>query len=119
MSIDDFRKLEVYIRSKRLLPVVKRLSDKIKIENRDLARNLIKTACQIGPQIAEGFAKKSSVDEFKRYITISIGSTDEMIAHLEQVLLLVEGINQDSVLLLIKEYEIIVKQLQTLKKNWK
>lgn len=79
----------------------------------------MKTACQIAPQIAEGYGKKSSVSEFKRYITMAIGSTDEMTAHLEQVPLLLDSINKKSVNLLVNEYRIIAKQLQVLKKNWK
>ncbi len=119
MSIADFRDLEVYQRSRNLLPVVKRLCLHIENEQRDLARNLMKTACQIGPEIAEGHAKKSSINEFKRFITMAIGSSDEMTAHLEQVPLLIRDVNMKSIARLINEYRIIAKQLQVLKKNWK
>ena len=119
MSIKDFRVLEVYQRCQKLLAPVKKLSKKIEKDHRDLARNLIKTACQIGPQIAEGYAKKSSANEFKRYLDMGIGSTDEMIAHLEQVIILADNVNKESIKRLISEYEIIAKQLQTLKKVWK
>ena len=118
MSIRDFRDLEVYQQSQRLLPVIQRLGDRVKSVSRELAKNLLKTACQIGPQIAEGYAKKSSVNEFKRYLSIAIGSTDEMIAHLEQVLLLCPTVNGESVRRLIAEYEVIVKRLQTLRRLW-
>ena len=84
-----------------------------------MARNLLKTACQIAPEIAEGYAKKSSVNEFKRFLDMAIGSTNEMIAHLEQVPLLDEQLNQQSITTIIKEYEVIAKQLQVLKKTWR
>jgi len=119
MSIADFRDLEVYQRCQRLIPVIRRLKEHIENAQRDLARNLIKTACQIGPEIAEGYGKKSSATEFKRYITMAIGTADEMTAHLEQVPLLVDTINKESINRLINEYRIIAKQLQVLKKNWK
>ncbi len=109
----------MYQQSQRLLPVIQRLCNRVTSVSRELAKNLLKTACQIGPQIAEGYAKKSSSNEFKRYLGIAIGSTDEMIAHLEQVLLLCPTINADSVRLLIGEYETIVKRLQTLKRMWR
>ena len=118
MSINDFRDLDVYQHSQRMLPVVDKLCNKIKNQYRELSHNLMKTACQIAPQIAEGYAKKSSSDEFRRYLTMAIGSTDEMIAHLEQVKLLVKSVNHDSVDRLIAEYEVIVKRLQTLKRVW-
>ena len=119
MSIRDFRDIKIYQRSQSLLPIIQRLSLRIQKEQRELAKNLLKTACQIGPQIAEGYAKKSSSNEFKRYLDMAIGSTDEMIAHLEQVPLLVSSINKQSIETLISEYETIVKQLQVLKRNWK
>lgn len=118
MAITDFRDLIVYKRSQALLPVIKRLCQKIECQNKELARNLLKTACQIAPEIAEGYAKKASAQEFKRYLEMAIGSTDEMIAHLEQVLLLEQAINRSSIQTLVKEYERIVKQLQVLKRNW-
>ncbi len=119
MSIRDFRDLEVYQRCSILLPTIKRLRNKLEPNYRELAKNLLKTACQIGPEIAEGYAKKSSVDEFKRYLTMAIGTANEMIAHLEQVPLLAPEVNQESIRMLIQEYERIAKQIQVLKKSWK
>lgn len=48
----------------------------------DLKRQCKRAAQSISANIAEGFAKKKSEKEFKRYLIIALGSSDEMMSHM-------------------------------------
>ncbi len=49
-----------------------------KLEQFGLAEQMRKASKSIAANLAEGFAKRSSQSEFKRFIKIAIGSSDEM-----------------------------------------
>ena len=120
----DVEQLEVYKRAIALIEPVDRLASLIERQNRDQARDLRKTARQIAPSIAEGFAKKESQKDFKRFIGISMGSSDEMITHLRQAKKSkFSGTKVETFDALIRHYKILSKQLNqlhtTLKQNLK
>jgi len=119
MPIKDVTELEVYQISLKLLKVVYRLAKKVEIYDKDLARVLRKTARQIAPQIHEGYAKKQFIAEFKRFQIIAMGSSDEMVTHLRQVKVICPSINSDGCDVLIQQYIILSKKLNTLIKTWK
>jgi len=76
---------------------------------------MTRAANSIHANVAEGFGK--SIQDFKRYLTISLGSCDELRSHLkdaQNVGLIDETTAQE----LISSYEVVGKQLNKLKQKW-
>jgi len=98
-----------------LIKTVDKLAGLVEKYDRELAKCLRKTSRQISPSIHEGFSKRSTQKEFKPFIGISMGSSDEMITHLRQVIILqftnVKDITCET---LIERYKILSKQLNAL-----
>lgn len=83
--IQDVLDLEVYKESLRLL---KELYDFLRYfpkSEYDTVSQLKRAGKSIPANIAEGFAKRKSAAEFKRFLKIAIGSSDEVISHLRAV----------------------------------
>ena len=83
--IYDVLDLEVYRESLRLL---KELYEFLRIFPKsefDTVSQLKRAGKSIPANIAEGFAKRKSEAEFKRFLKISIGSSDEVISHFRAV----------------------------------
>ena len=79
-TVRSFRDLEVYQRAYSLsLDVHKATLDFPRIEQYALADQMRRGSKSICANIAEGFAKqRASSAEFRRYVLIAIGSSDEM-----------------------------------------
>jgi len=73
--------LEVYKESMSLLKEVHILVSLIPQAEQDLIWQIKRASRSIPANIAEGFAKKSSVKEFKRYLMIALGSSDILISN--------------------------------------
>ncbi len=87
-----------------------------------LKKQIISSAESIPALIAEGFAKRKNEKEFKRFLRMALGSSDETITHLREIYLLIKHnyyINKDLCTELGKEYKIISKQLNTMIKKWR
>ena len=90
-----------------------------KSEQYGLADQIRRASKSICANIAEGFAKQSySSKEFKRYIMIAIGSSDEMRVWLRYCLDLTY-IETETWQYWRDEYEEISKMLQGLYRSWK
>jgi four helix bundle protein len=67
--------------------------------------------------ISEGYAKKQSIKEFKKYLRDALGESNEMINHLtfakEQSYL-----SSNQVLDLLQRYQIVGKKLYSLESKW-
>ena len=119
--IRDVTDLEVHQRALELLDQIYTLIKVIPMSHFKLRKQISEAAESIAPLIAEGFAKKRSVKEFKRFLEMALGSSDEVVSHLRVAQILakhypkipVERCNQ-----LIIEYKIISKKLQKLIDNW-
>jgi len=73
------------------------------------------SAKSVSAQIAEGFAKKDSQAEFKRFLLMALGSSDETITHLRQIeLLSFPMIKKETCVALIEHYKIESKQINSL-----
>lgn len=118
MSIHDVGDLRVYKLALALLQKAYKLALLVEPHDRDMAKNLKKTAAQIAPQIAEGYGKKNSIKEFKRYLEMAMGSSDEMVTHLVQVKLVWAVVPSDSIDLFITHYRSLSKQINVLIKTW-
>jgi four helix bundle protein len=76
---------------------------------------MIRAANSIHANVAEGFAK--TPNDFKRFLAIAIGSCNELTSHIVDANR-IGLINDDNKTQLLKEYDIVVKQLAKLKQNW-
>ena len=119
--IRDVTDLKVYKNALEYLPLVYDLASQIPERHRKLRNQLIECAEAIPAQIAEGFGKKRSEKEFKRFLEMALGTSDELRTHIQVVKILsqrVTRINKNLCDLLIERYKIESKQLQQLIKNW-
>lgn len=121
MSIVDVKDLNVYNRALKNLDLIYRLAKQLPLTHIKLKKQIISSAESIPALIAEGFAKRVSEKEFKRFLRIALGSSDETITHLREIYLLTKHnsyISKELCAELGKEYKIISKQLNTMIKKW-
>ncbi len=116
--IKDVTDLEVYKESLELLRELQKLLNPFKInEDKDLIWQMKRASRSIPANIAEGFAKRSSQKEFKRYLMISLGSSDEMITHLRTLEIINPKLSDQSKIILEK-YRVLSKRINTLHHRW-
>lgn len=121
MTIYDVTDLEVYRKALEFLKLVYRLSHQIPENHQRLRTQIINSAESIPPLIAEGFAKRSSVKEFKRFLNMAMGSSDETITHAREIYIVADifkRIDKNLCSQVESEYKIISKQLNSLIKKW-
>ncbi len=87
-------------------------------ERYGLTDQIRRASKSIPANIAEGYGRRSSSREFKRYLSMALGSANEMIVHLEitQALGYAE---KEACLRLIEHYTTIGKMLFRLSENWR
>ena len=74
-----YRKLQIYERSYAAALAVYRMTQEFpKEEFGGIADQMRRASVSIPLNIVEGHAKKESQKEFKRYLTMAVGSTDEL-----------------------------------------
>lgn len=84
MTIRTFRDLDVFRESYAAALEISRLTKAFPgFEQFELARQLRRAARSILANIVEGWAKRNSAAEFKRYLQVAIGSCDEVKLWLE------------------------------------
>ena len=100
--ITSFKKLDIYKRSKELLKQVYQITDKYpEREKYNVISQLRRSILSIPLNIAEGYGRQSK-DDFKRFLKISLGSSNEVEALLE--------ISKELNYLTEKEYQEISKE---------
>ena len=119
-SIKSFEDLEVFQRAYRIsLKVHRKTLLFPKEEQYGLADQMRRSSKSVCVNLAEGFGKQSqSSAEFKRYISIAIGSSDEMRVWLRYSLDL-EYIEEIEWQEWREEYQEISKMLQGLHRSWR
>ncbi len=81
--ITSFKDLEIYKRSKELLKRVYQITDKFpEREKYNVISQLRRSMLSIPLNIAEGYGRQSR-DDFKRFLKISLGSSNEVEALLD------------------------------------
>ena len=121
MAIYDVTDLKVYNRSLNILKNVYILASQIPDSHQRLKTQIINSSESIPPLIAEGFAKRSSSKEFKRFLKMAMGSSDETITHARETYILSNSVRRIDKILCVKvsnEYKIISKELNNLIKKW-
>ena len=114
--IKNFQDLETYQHSQKLYPETVKFSKDFSREAWHLKDQLCRSANSIHSNIAEGFGR--SVAEFKMYLTRSLGSCNETLSHINDAINTENG-NKKTALYLLKEYEIVGKQIYRLREHWK
>jgi four helix bundle protein len=119
-GIHSFEQLEVFQRAYKVSLEIHRKSLTMpKIEQYGLANQIRQASKSICANLAEGYGKQSqSPAEFKRFILMAIGSSDEMRVWLRYCLDL-EYISEQQWQEWRDEYQEISKMLQGLHRNWK
>jgi four helix bundle protein len=119
VAIRTYRDLDVFKESYEAAMQTSRLTRKFPpLEQVELARQLRRSARSIPANIGEGWAKRDSAQEFKRYLQIAVGS-----CHETEVWLSIskdEGyITREEHDSLAKKYERIGVMLRSLWKHWR
>jgi four helix bundle protein len=83
-----------------------------------LADQIRRASRSIPANIAEGYGRRKSTKDFKHFLSIALGSSNEMVVHLEITRELSYG-ERDSCNQLIDEYTTICKMLYRLIENWR
>ena len=119
-TIGRFESLHVFKRAYRVSLEIHAMTLQMpKVEQYGLADQMRRASKSICANLAEGFGKQSvSGAEFKRYLSIAIGSADEMRVWLRYCVDL-NYIQESSWLTWKTEYKEIARMLTTLHKVWR
>ncbi|PIR80251.1 MAG: hypothetical protein COU25_01065 [Candidatus Levybacteria bacterium CG10_big_fil_rev_8_21_14_0_10_35_13] len=119
--IYDVTDPDVYNRAVKALKLVYNLEKQIPNSHFKLRVQLTSAAEGIPAHLAEGFAKRRFVKEWKRFLEIAMGSSDEVITHARVIEILAahaQYIDKALCQKVIDEYKIISKQINKLRNNW-
>jgi len=119
--IKDVTDLEVYNLALELLEPLYKLTNLLPANHRRLKYQAIEAGEKIAPQIAEGFGKKKSPREFCRFLSMSLGSSDEVITHIREMKIVAKNYNRIEIEdcdLLIESYKTLSKKLNRLHSSW-
>ncbi len=120
-TIKSYTDLDVFQRSYKLSIIIctKVIVKLPKEEKFDLIDQVRRSSKAIPRLIAEGFGKRHQKRGFHKYLDDAIAENNETIVSLCHARdIYFESVNPDSIKKLIKEYEIVGKQLFKLKQAW-
>lgn len=115
--IRDVMDLSVYRESLKLLKKLYEFSQKLPKSEYDTVLQTKKAGKSIPANIAEGFAKRSSEKEFKRFLKIAIGSSDEVISHLRTIVIAIPRLKNEAKEL-ADSYKLLSKRINKLHSVW-
>lgn len=116
--IKDVTDLDVYQQSLTLIQKAYGFIRLLPKSELDSINQIRRAAKSVTANIAEGFAKRSSEKEFKRFLKISIGSSDEVVTHLRTIYFAVPRLHPQ-MQELAEEYKTLSKRLNKLHSIWK
>ena len=117
--IRSYEDIEAFQRAMSLLKAVHDLALRFPdYEKFDLAAQMRRASKSVPANIAEGYGKRRSAKDFKSYLANALGSTNELIVHIQiaQTLGYTSREESDG---LIEDYRIVGKQLTRLMENWR
>lgn len=119
MTIKSFLDLDVYKESFQLSIEIDEITKTFPKSERYLLSDQSKRASRAVPAlIAEGYAKRETIQVFRKMLRDAIGEANEMINHISFAK--VKGyIKLNKADNLIERYHIVGKKLTKLKENWK
>lgn len=119
MPIKSLQDLSVYQNAQAAIAPTKKVLDNFPSSERAKLVDQIWCAAQSVPaNIAEGYGHKDKPDDFKRYLRIAMGSSNEVIARLETALR-AGYIDKRTHQELTDMWTIVGKQLNKLIQNWR
>ena len=119
--IKDVTDLAVYCLALENLEPLYQLVRLLPQEHRRLRYQVTEAGEKIAPQIAEGFGKKRSPREFCRFLSMALGSSDEVITHIREIIIVAKTykkISIDDCEALIDRYKKLSKMLNKLLSSW-
>lgn len=105
--------LEVYRLSLELLEKVYRLTNLLPPNHSRIRYKLNEAAEKIAPQIAEGFGKKKSPREFCRFLSMALGSSNEVITQIREVAIVGKTYKRIN----LKESEALIEDTKSFHEN--
>lgn len=121
VAIKDVSELRVYQHALRLYPEITEFIDVIPFRFSKLRHQLSNSSEAIPPLIAEGYAKKRNIIEFKRFMEMAMAESDELVTHVKMVKSIVKfcpRVKIERCDYFIEEYTFVAKELNNLMKNW-
>ncbi len=121
LVIRDVTDLEVYNLALEFLPLIYELANKLPLQHKRLKYQSIEAAEKIPPQIAEGFGKKKAPREFCRFLSMALGSSDEVKTHVREIKIVAQyypNISQAECDNIIESYKGLSKRLNKLHTSW-
>lgn len=118
VAIASYRDLEVFQRALAALIEIHRMVLTFPdYERYGLVDQMRRASKSVPANIAEGYGRRKTVRDFRRFLDIALGSANEMVVHLEiaQALGYHPGVD---CLRLMNDYTIIAKMLYRLSENW-
>ena len=115
--IKDVEDLEVYNRSMKLIKPIYRLAGLLPSNEFRLKDQLTGAAKSVPALITEGFAKRRYEKEFKRFLKIAIGSSDEVITHLRMIAIVTPRLSLEAKQL-AERYKVLSKRINSLHTHW-
>ncbi len=117
MMIKDVEELEIYRDSLELLEKLYLFLGQLSRAKYDTIDQIKRAAKSVPANIAEGFGKKIYPKEFKRFLMIAMGSSDECIAHLRILHVIVPKYRQE-ITILGESFKILSKRINKLRTSW-
>ena len=118
-AIRSYEDIEAYQRAMKLVTGVHTLAKVLPtFEQRDLGSQIRRAAKSVPANIAEGYAKRSSIKEFRNYLRIAMASANEMEVHLK-IAADLGYVGQEEAEPYIQGYVIVGKQLNRLISAWR
>ncbi len=115
--IRDVDELEVYKESLVLLESLYSFLRALSRSEYDTIDQIKRAAKSIPANIAEGFGKKLYPREFKRFLAIAMGSSDECVAHL-RILFVTVPKHREEITLLGSQFKTLSKRINKLRTSW-
>jgi four helix bundle protein len=116
--IESYKDFEVYKKSYELVKEMMQLTKTYPDEERfEIVSQIRRAALSIPLNIAEGYGKKQSAAEFKRFLIMSLGSVNEIEVLLD-ISCDLEYITEEKHRELLERYQVLGKQLNTLIQRW-
>src|SRR3990172_6737384 len=118
MAIKSYRDFDVYQRARKLIVPVYGLAESLPADEKFDLRDQMRRACKsVAGNFVEGYSHKDTPAKTKSFWRNSMGSANEMVEHLYQIVMLQYAPAKD-IQPLIDEYTIVAKQLNKLIRNW-
>ena len=116
--ISSYKDLEVYQESYKLALEVHKMTQKYpEYERYEIGGQIRRAAISIPMNIAEGYGKKESTAEFKRFLQMAKGSCNEVEVLIEMSKDL-GYISKEKYEEMIEKYQTLGKRINTLTKKW-